>query len=255
MLKGRRNANAYWVFPIENVHQKNFRRIAVALNRSESNTLDKIKVKDEFVQSLNSVVNAALDFYYVKPSANDNTLSPMAKKAADSVVNTVRKAIHLVIQRVFKKMSLKDLTTMACYMDSMGITNLQEGGLSYIAFPLNNALQDQLSVVMSRINSESEIECYSTDLIGLFSNIVKEGARYYYHKPTEMVDVGGFTKKAADLGIDTTVKGIQGLIRRVVKDISHKDIELLPDNIGQLVVNFNVPHEVCSAVFIEDKTV
>lgn len=253
MLDAPEKQTAYWVYPIELAHLHDIRGIAVKLNCSASKTIDKAEIRNNLVQSLNCVVDAGFDFFYVKPSINNDSLSPMARKAADSVVNTVRKAIHLVIERVFKKMSLEDLSTTACYMDSMGITNPEEGGLSYIAFPLNEVLQSKLYLVMNKINEEPEIERYSSELVTFLSDIVHESAHYYYHLPTGLVHIGGFSKKAADLGIDTTVKGIQGLLRTVVKDISHHDIKHLPDNVDQLIVTFPVAHNVCSAVFIANK--
>lgn len=252
MLDLLESKQSHWAFPIESVHQEKIRSIAETFHCSDAPWTNQNHARDEFVSSLNSVVDAGFYFYYGRPSEQSDALSPVMRKVADSVVNTVRKSIHMVIQRVFKKMSLSDLKVMSCYMDSMVITN-PDDNQSYIAFPLSDGLRQQFIDTMGKIKQEEHIESYSAELAELFGSVVKDSAHYYYRFPTEMVNIGGFAKKAADLGIDTTVKGLQSLIRRVLKDISHKDVENFPDTLDRLIYTFDVPYATCTSQYIENK--
>lgn len=255
MLDLLNNDNAFWVFPIRKDDQKRIRGVTTQLHSNDAKPVDPIKTRDELVDSLNSIIDSAFVFYYEKPTADRNSLSPMVRKAANSIVNTVRKAIHLVIQKVFKKMSLHDLKGVAAYLDSMAISETSEDAQAYLGFPLNEELRQQLVHLMTSITEGTHIEQYSFDILRFVSDVVQESTRHYYHKPMTLVSVGGFAKKAADLGIDTTEKGILRLIKRVLRDISHDDIKDIPENIHFVVVTIDLPYEVCTPKFIENKSI
>ena len=245
-------SQAYWVFPIERGHHVTIRRLAMTLARQGGVGVSSASDRVELVASLNVIIDAGFDFYYQKPSSEDDNLSPMMRRAAESVVRTMRKAIHAVVQRVFKKLSHNDLILMAFYLDSMALADT-ENGQEFIGFPLNESLHNQLRSGMERIRTETDIAAYSNDLINLFSEIVRESVHYYCFLPTSRVNIGGLSKKAADLGMDAVVKAINGLIRRLLKDIAHDDIKELPQNIADVVVHLDLPYKACTTEFIQSK--
>jgi len=253
MLDLLNNDNAFWVFPIKKDDQKSIRDVATQLHSNDAKPVDPIKTRDALVDSLNSIIDSAFVFYYEKPSAERDSLSPIVRKAANSIVNAVRKTIHLVIQKVFKKMSIHDLKGMAAYLDSMAISEASEDAQAYLGFPLKEELRQQLVRLMTSITEGTHIEQYSSEILRFFSDVVQESTHHYYHKPMALVNVGGFAKKAADLGIDTTEKGILRLIKHVLRDISHDDIKGLPENIHFVVITLDLPYEACTPKFIENK--
>lgn len=244
--------NTFWVFPIKAALGNSIRDITLSLHNTDIPQAERERNRKALVHALNAVIDSGFEFYYVIPSKNNNSLSPLVRRTIDSIMSTVRAGIHLVVQRVFKNMPAKDLYLMACYMDSMIIRN--DTDTSYLAFPLTPQLRDQFSNVLEKVNASDSLSEYSEDLIKVFSDLVSESAKYYYFQPTDIINLNGFAKKAADLGIEGTVKGIKKVIRHVVKDIAHQDVKLLFKNIHFLVIAADLPYEVCSTEFIEDKT-
>lgn len=256
MINLLEHENALWVFPLSVALQRDVRQVALDFN---SGSIDKAKlpaVKKGFVHSLNAVIDSGFDFYYVKPSQHNNTLSPMAQKTVDSIVATVRGAIHLVVQRLFKKMSHKDLQSTAYYLDSMIVEKpdaKSDDYRYYLVFPLDETVRVKFAEVLKAIEESQTVESYASELIEVFKEIVSEAVRYYYYLPTEYIGVSGFAKKAADLGMDTTVKGIQRIIRRVIKEVSHKEVVLFADSLPHFVFTADVPYAVCAPKFAEGK--
>lgn len=242
-----------WVFPIDKGLQSEVREVAVALHQQHHSDQELQQVRKSFVHALNGVIDAGFDFYYVKPAADSDSLGPMVRRAVDSIMNTVRQAIHLVVQRIFRNMPLANLRVMAYYMDSMILTAPKNEDIGLLALPLNDGLGEQLMGVMDKIQASDEIHEYSDELLQVFSDIVMESAHYYYHLPTNYIKLNRFAKKAADIGVDTTVKGIKTVLKRVVREIDHKDISELPKYIHYLVVKVDVPYTVCAPEFIADK--
>ena len=247
------NSHVFWVFPIKKDDQKRVRLIAKKLHSDGIERLDPIEIRNDLVSSLNSIIDSAFSFYYEKPSGEKDSLTPMVRKAANSIVNTVKKAIHLVIQRVFKKMSLKDLSGMAAYLDSMAISEATEDSQAYLGFPLNDELKQHLDDLMNAISESAHIKQYSDKISPFFHDVVRESTLHYYHKPMKLVSVKGFAKKAADLGIETTEKGILKLVKYLLREISHEDIKGLPEQIELVALTLDLPYEVCTSKFIEDK--
>ncbi len=251
-IRGRlAQQNLYWAFPIKGDLQREIRCIAEILHHCQRQHREAGASRDELVKALNEVVDSGFEFYYVRPTAERQDLSPMVRRAVDSVMNAVRRAIHLVIQRVFKKMSLEDLCVMANYLDSLAIEDRQ--GDTWLAYPLNTGLRDRLVSLVARIGYAEARNLYERDLVVFFADIVSESAHYYYHQPVTMINLSGFAKKATDVAIDTTVKALQSLLERVIKDLSHDAISQLPDMLDYLIVSADLTYQVGGGEFIEYK--
>jgi len=249
-----KNDNALWVFPIPGKLQQEVREIAVQLHSGEVSEQRLRVLRKELVHALNGIIDSGFVFYYEKPSEKDDSLSPMVKRTIDSIIGTVRGAIHLVVQRVFKAMPAADLKVMAYYLDSMVVTrSLSDKRIACLAFPLGDEVRGQLAHVMSCVEKSEDISHYSVELTRAFIEIVRESVHYYYHLPTGYIKINRFAKKAADIGIDTTVKGIQRIIKRVIKDVSHKDVVLLFENLHNLVFTADTSYQICSPEFVSDK--
>ena len=243
--------NLFWAFPIEVSLQTEVREIALALHHDKVSEKELVAARKQFVHALNKVIDAGFEFYYQKPTENDGNLSPIVKRTVDSVINTVRHAIHIVVQRVFKNMPVHDLKLMGYYLDSMVIPNNEK--YAYLAFPLNETIRSGFINVHRKITRTDHKEDYGRELVAIFTHVVKESTHYYYHAPTDLITLNRIAKKAADISIDGAANGIQKIIGRVIKDISHKQVVLLFKNLHLMLVSSDLNYSVASPHFIPNK--
>ncbi|MCG8673088.1 MAG: hypothetical protein MI867_27095 [Pseudomonadales bacterium] len=242
------NHDVFWVFPIEEALKQEVRQLSRDLHLNKD-ALDTAAQRKHLVHALNAIIDAGFEFYYDKPTSDDDRLSPMVRRTVNSIIKTVRGAIHLVVQRVFKNIPRNDLKLLAYYLDSMILTSAEREGQTYLAFPLEMSIREDLYKVMEKVNGSDSMHHYGEDLAAVLNDIIASSTHYYYHFPTEFVALGGFVKKAADVGIDSTVKGVQRIVRRILKDIDHDDVALMFGNLEYLVLTMDVPHKVCVAEY------
>lgn len=241
----------FWAFPINITIQEEVREIALALHHDKVSEKELASAREHFVHALNKVIDSGFEFYYQKPTEKEGNLSPIVKRTVDSVINTVRHAIHIVVQRVFKSMPIQDLKLMGYYMDSMVIPHNEK--YAYLAFPINENIRSGFIDIHDKVTRSNSKENYGPELAVIFSSIVKESTHYYYHAPTDLIKLNRIAKKAADISIDGAANGIQKVIRRVIKDISHKQVKLLFNNLDVMLVSPDINCQVASPQFIPEK--
>ncbi len=243
--------NLYWAFPLATSLQDEIRQIAISLHTGQCSKNDLADVRKRFVRVLNQSIDAGFEFYYQKPTDQDDNLSPLAKRTVDSIINTVRHAIHLVVQQLFKNMPLDELTLMSYYLDSMILPGNEK--YAHLAFPLNEDIRLQLVKVADKITKTQSMTDYSSELEAIFAQVVRQSTHYYYQVPSGLLKLNRFAKKAADLGIEGATRGIEKIIHRVIKDVSHKQVLMLFDNLRILVIPAEPDYEVASPHFVADK--
>lgn len=243
--------NLFWAFPIEVALQREVREIALSLHHEQVSKSELAMARRRFVDALNKVIDAGFEFYYQTPAGQESNLSPLVKRTVDSIINTVRHAIHLVVQRVFKNMPLHELKLMGYYMDSMIIPGNEE--YAHLAFPLGADTREEFYAVGQMIASSESTEHYANQLAAMFSRVVKESTHYYYHAPTDLLKLNRIVKKAADFGIDSAANGIEKIIRRVVKDVPHERVAMLFRNLDVVLITAELDYQVASANFVANK--
>lgn len=243
--------NLYWAFPIPHSLEIELREIALLLHRQQVSERDLGETRPRFVKALNKSIDSGFEFYYQKPTSEEGTLSPLVKRTVDSIMSTVRHAIHLVVQRLFKKMPLHELKLMAYYLDSMILP--ENDRYAHLAFPLKEDIQAGFLRVYETIEQTESMDEYSGELAKMLSSVVRESTHYYYHKPTDLLTINRIIKKAADLSIDGATSGIERILRHVIKDISHKQVTLLFSNLHYLLIPADPGFAVATATFVPDK--
>ncbi len=244
----------YWAFPIDVALENEVRQITLALHNNQVAAQQLDATRQQFVHALNGVIDAGFDFYYTTPASNDEHLNPLLKRTVESIIKTVRGAIHLVVQKVFKNMPLQELTLIAYYMDSMIIPGDEEHR-PRLAYPLSDTARTGFIAVEKQIQGSDSTTGYASELGAVFSNIVKDGIHYYYHAPTDLITLNRIAKKAADLTMDGVAGGINKVIRHVLKDVSHKNVVWLFDHLHVMLLAAELDYPVASANFVATKAV
>ncbi|MDX1695784.1 MAG: hypothetical protein R3208_18615 [Ketobacteraceae bacterium] len=242
----------FWVFPIEPDMADGVREIAVSLQQDDIGSSDLDSLRRRLVRSLNQIIDAGFEFYYQRP-AEYSSLNAVVQGAIQSIIYTIRQSIHMVVQRVFKSMSLEDLRAMANYLDSMVLPPRDQGQPALLAHPLGDSLSRRIDELMDTIRNSDSVSEYDGELYRTFAEVVEVSVRFYYREPTNMVSLNPIAKKAADLGINTTISGVKKILKRVVREVKHEEVSVLPDNIDFLVEERDLDYRVCDPEFIETK--
>lgn len=171
-------------------------------------------------QDLVELVDIALNAYYEHP-ADMISLSPLIRKAADTGMAAVSKAVDMVIHRVMAKRSLEELQRMAGDMGSMLCSSQDEPPRHYICFPLPADLYERSQALIARVHNDTEVDGYREDIITSLEDLIEEGIQVYYVAPISQVEVGRITKAAADMGISTVKKGTSMVLQKVFKTMPH----------------------------------
>ena len=200
--------------------------------RDVISTLERIKAggrsEDLGREAANNLVvltRIGLQAYYERP-ASLIELSPLVRKAADTGISTIFKAVDMVIHKVMAKRSLEELQTMA--HDMCHLICVAEGAdpSYYICFPLPAHLFERSQTLLARVQQDSNVDLYRHDIIQSLEELIEEAIGVFYTSPISKVQVGRITKAAADVGMTTVKKGSSMVLNKVFKTMPHA--EMLP---------------------------
>ena len=192
-------------------------------------------------QDLVALVDIALRAYYEQP-ADMISLSPLIRKAADTGMSAVSKAVDMVIHRVLAKRSLEDLQQMARDMSSMLCSSQDEPPRHYVCFPLPAHLYERSQLLIARVHTDSDVDGYRADIIGSLEDLIEEAIQVYYVAPISKVEVGRITRVAADMGMTTVKKGSSMVLHKVFKTMPHATLMPLAEYFQTLLHQGLLPH-------------
>ena len=174
------------------------------------------------------LTEVGFEAYYEKP-ADMITLSPMIRKAADTGMSAIFKAVDMVIHRVLAKRSLAELQQMATDMSQMICASQDEMPRFLIAFPLPNELYERSQTLITRVQQDPEVDAYRDDIIDSLEQLIEEAIQVFYSAPIGKVEVGRITRAAADMGISTVKKGSSMVLNKVFRSMPHDKLIPLAD--------------------------
>lgn len=223
----------FWAYPIET--DLALKTLATIQEIFQSESFAKVEpLNHQVAEILKPLTEEGLKAYYHEPSKTIE-MSPLLRKTADAGVNSVKKAIFLVIQTIFKKMPLEQLKALGGYMESMIYQNSEDGSY-HVAFVLDVSLAERAAELIERVRTDRLTKLYMKELIEALGDLVHAGVEHYYSKPSDLITLGRITKKAADIGIDTAEKGVRGLIRKILRELPHEALVELADYVETLML-------------------
>lgn len=223
-------SNAYWGFPIS----KDLHNEARSTMQKIQNTEDDHKqLSIEAAAIVSELTQHGLANYYHKPT-EIVPLPKLAKKTADSGIKAIMKGLDLVIRQFFKKRSAQELQAITGYLDFM-LHSHPESGHYFLVFSLTDELYSRAKTLLDTVRGNDNRDEYIRDVIGALCELVAEGVKYYYYEPTRMVDFKGITQKTADVSISQVQKGIQGLIKKLVSELTHGQLVELSHHIESML--------------------
>ncbi len=171
-------------------------------------------------ETLIEVTDAGFHAYYEHP-AQLAGISPTLKKATDAGIHAVQKGIHVVIRKLLKNRSEKDLKRMAKNLSYMICVDNHDPSKAYACFRLEESLYQTVVANMKRVHEEPDIELYRQDVIESIEDLIGAGIDNFYTKPVDQADIGRITRKAADFGMHTVQKGSNAVVHRMFKEMDY----------------------------------
>lgn len=223
--------NAYWGFPISPELHDNARSTMRQIQSADASQhqqlgLDAASIVSELTQH-------GLKNYYHKPT-EIVPIPSMMKKTADTGIKAIMVGLDFVIRQFFKKRSPEELQAVGNYLDLM-LHSHPESGHYFLVFSLTDELYDRAKFLLNTVRADSNRDGYIRGVVDALCELVTEGVKYYYFEPTRLVDFNGLTKKTADMSISQVQKGIQGLIKKLVSELTHSQLVELSHHIESML--------------------
>ena len=174
-----------------------------------------------------------LQQYYHKPT-EIVPLPKMMKKTADTGIKVVMGAINVVIKQFFKKRTHEELLLLGRYLDAM-LWEHPEHGQPYLVFTIPSDLKDRAVILIERARTDKNTREYIGEVVNAMTELVGHGVVHYYEKPTQMVELGGLTRKTADMGMNTAQKGIRRLIEKLVMELTYPQLKELSYHLESMI--------------------
>lgn len=180
------------------------------------------RAADHLVQLTHIGVQA----YYERP-ASLISMPSLVRKAADTGMSTIFKAVDMVIHKVLAKRSLEDLQAMAADMSRLICISDDSPARYFICFPLPAHLFERSQVLLARVAEDEQVDSYRHDIIHSLEELIEEAISVFYTAPLAKVQVGRITKAAADVGMSTVKKGSSMVLHKVFKSMPHSEMQPL----------------------------
>ncbi|MCP5161554.1 MAG: hypothetical protein H7A00_07780 [Hahellaceae bacterium] len=224
-------AKGYWGFPIE-THLHSQALETVQLIRTNA-AAEAGRLSERAAEVVMKLTQKGLFAYYEKPT-QIVPLSPVMRKTADAGIRAVMGALNMVIKQFFKKRTADELIALAQYIEGMLWAHPIDGQ-PYLVFKLDAALHERALALIAQVREDRNRKAYIDNVIDALWELVDHGVNYYYEAPTELVDMGGMTRKTADFGIKTAEKGIRALIDKLVRELSYAQLVELSSHIESMI--------------------
>lgn len=170
--------------------------------------------------ALIAITDAGFNAYYERPAQLAH-ISPRIKKATDAGIHTVQKGIHLVIRKLMKNRSHKDLKMLAGNLAYLICVDNKDPSKAYSCFRLEENLYQKVVANMRKVHEDQNVDNYRQDIIESVEALITTGIDNFYTIPTQRADIGRITRKAADIGVNAVHKGINAVVHRLFKDMDH----------------------------------
>lgn len=181
---------------------------------------DTRKLSELAADTLIAITDAGFDAYYERPAQLAN-ISHSLKRATDTGIHAVQKGIHLVIRKLLKNRSIKDLERLANNFSYLVCIDNADDTKAYACFQLEESLYQRVVANMKRVHEDPNIESYRRDVIQSVEDLIGAGIDVFYTQPVDQADIGRITRKAADLGIHTVQKGSNAVVHRLFKEMDY----------------------------------
>lgn len=106
----------------------------------------------------------------------------------------------------------------------------------YFGFPLDEALYGRLTDLIARIQHNPEARGLSRDAATVVTDLLNVAIRAFYYDVMDAVPTHPSTRKSADAGVGTVVKGTQLVIQKMVTTLDANDLTVFANYMQTLLI-------------------
>lgn len=106
----------------------------------------------------------------------------------------------------------------------------------YFGFPLDDVLYERLMDLIVRIRQNPNTKGLSRDAANIITDLLNVAIRAFYYDVMEAVPTHPNTRKSADAGVGTVVKGTQLVIQKMVTTLDANDLTVFAGYMETLLI-------------------
>ncbi len=224
-------ATALWGFPINDELHLDAQETVKKIQEDCGKDTKQLNEKAAYI--VVKLTHHGLTHYYQRPT-EIVPLHPVMKKTADTGIKAVMGAIQLVIKQFFKKRNDAELKELSSYIAQM-LWIHPEKDEPHLVFGVHDELHQRAVTLIAQVREQSNTEAYIDDVIDALCELVELSITHYYHHPINKVEMGGISKKTADMGINQAEKGIRKLIDKLLREVNHKQLVQLSYHLESMI--------------------
>lgn len=193
-------------------------------------------------QVLDAFVNECLQVFFLTP-ADVVGLSPIGRKLLTTAIATIRKTLQMVLGRITRKLSNRDMRPLALFMDEVMVRDRRNpNGPAFITFELEDNLGEELQQMQQSFRDGCPGA--TEKMIIAFQTMANDAIVEIFAEPVAMLNLGPVLRKLAEMGIDTTRSVTLGLIRRLFGTLSNEQLAAVLDYFcGMITADPAILHE------------
>lgn len=123
----------------------------------------------------------------------------------------------------------------------------------YFGFPLDDALHGRLVDLIIRIQQNPTARGLSQEAATVVTDLLNRAIRAFYYDVMEAVPTHPTTKKSADAGVGTVVKGTQLVIQKMVTTLDANDLTVFANYMETLLIPQDNSHYIAYPLTAQQK--
>lgn len=178
-------------------------------------------------QVLDGFINQCLETFFITPGEVAG-LSPMGRKILTTAVATIRKTVQMVVGRIVRKLSNREMQPLARFIDEVLFRNPdQPGQPAFIAFELEADLAGRFRQLQVSCQGAGPVP--QAAVVAIFQSVAAEAISSLFEEPVRSLHLGPVLNRVALMGIDTTRSVVGSLIRRIFSTLDDAQIRAVLD--------------------------
>ena len=153
-------------------------------------------------------------------------LGSAADRVAGIALKTVRRGLHLIIERVGWALHEEQFYPLVDFLETIP---LQDGGDCYVAFPATPELEDQLNAYIDAVHNRPPATDHAWQCHDLIVAFKHASLDYYFRQSTKRLGVHGWAEKAVVIGINIADGASNQPLKRVIPQLSEESLISIAD--------------------------
>jgi hypothetical protein len=159
-------------------------------------------------------------------------IRPMAQRAINGCVATIKKASKPLIKKLVSGMSPSELDNLGQFMQEVIVGT--EGGRAYVGYPVTDEIVVNFRTVFAGVRQgqgAEHIDLFQTTLI----DMTRCAYLTFFEQPIKLIKLGSVKRKLTDVALKLCKSTTLKLIESVFKGMPQKELEVVADYLESMI--------------------